>query len=985
MKCLFVSFYSLIILSFTIPIKAQVGNWKHYGIKEGLPANTIYSVTQDKKGFIWIGTEAGLVRFDGSEFKTFTMKDGLPDNEIISVTADSLDRIWITPFKKNICFIKDGIIHIEKTDTLLASISRQVSTTCNYYVGKNNRVWIYSKNILCLSNNKIIKIDFPKDRFLVRYIEDLNENEFIVYTTTCFLKYKNYKLTDSFELKNISNYYKNNINVQEDKIYYSTKDTIYIFEKNKNNNFFFKNKFFQKGNSFSHCVALNNKLYIPSIGLGTYVCDNINATKPAFYFLPNYSNSLFKDRDNNVWIATANDGLLLQQNNESVLTINKNNGLQFDNTGCVYVDSLNDIYIGDGIGALRCFTNGTIKTIIPPIRNINQFSKSIRIAAANDCIAFSSDNYALILYNKKNQKTTLCSNLSTKTFLYSSIHKKYIAGLSSGLSYTNPTPPYNTNYIYNTLRITQLCEDKFGTLYCGTPEGLYKQKDTLTPLFKGQDILSNRINAIACDANNIIWIAVSSGQIVALLNDKIIYEFSPADNPIFSGTICRSLFADKRNNIWVATNNGLNKLCYSFTVKNNSIDLKNIIPYTTIDGLADNNINDVFVKDSMVYTATSKGVSVFNYIKLDTTPPPPVYITNVTINQRDTTINNQYTLLYNQNNISIKYTGISFISDGKIRYRYKLIGSDNKWNYTNLNQIELKSLHDGEYKFIVEALDKFGNPSLQPAEIYFIIKPAFYNTLIFRLLAVLIFAFLVYYLILTLFNIRKKKSFEKIAIQEKIAQLEQQALRSQMNPHFIFNSLSAIQHYINQEDATNANKYLTMFSRLIRKTLNNSSETTICLDKEIDFLENYISLEQMRFKDTFVYTISCDKDIDSTNTFIPPMILQPFVENAIRHGLMYRKEKNGQLIINFIKKELQLVCTIEDNGIGFEASKQFKTATHIEYQSKGISITNDRINTINAISNQKIHLEIIDKITMNTNTEGTIIKITFPYLNTRNQ
>ncbi len=982
MKYVLVSFYSLIILAIVDPASAQVGNWKHYGIKEGLPANTIYSVTQDKKGFIWIGTEAGLVRFDGSEFKTYTMKDGLPDNEIISVTADSLDRIWITPFKKNICFIKEGIIHTEKTDTLLANIAKQVSSTCTYFVGKNNRVWIYSRIILSVTNNQIKKIYLPNDQNHVRYIEDLNDHEFMVYTTTRFLKYKNYKLVDSFEVKNISNNYKNNINVLQDKIYYSTKDTIDIFERDQNYKFRLNKTYLLKGNSFSHCLALNNKLFIPSIGLGTYVCDNIKSATPSFYFIPNHSNSLFKDRDNNIWIATANEGLLFQQNNESVLTINNSIGLLFDNAGAVYADSLNNIYIGDGIGTLRCYTKGKIKTIIPPLRNINQYTKSIKIAAAKDYIAFSSDNYALILYNLKDKKTTLCSNLSTKSFIYSPFQNKFISGLSSGISYTNPTLPFATKYIYNTLRVTQICEDLHGTLYCGTPEGLYKWTDSFVPLFKTQNILSNRINTITCDANNIVWVSVSSGQIIAIHNDKIIYEFNPADNAIFTGTICRSMFADKRSNIWIATNNGLNKINYFFNANTNTIEVKNIVPYTTIDGLADNNINDVYVKDSMVYTATSKGVSVFNYIKIATTPPPPVFFTNININQRDTSIKDQYTLMHNQNNISIKYAGISFISDGKIRFRYKLIGSDDKWNYTSLNQIELKSLHDGDYTFVVEALDKFGNPSIYPAKITLHIKPAFYNTILFRVFSILLFAFIVYYLLLRLFNIRKKKSLEKIAIHEKIAQLEQQALRSQMNPHFIFNSLSAIQHYINQEDATNANKYLTMFSRLIRKTLNNSSETTISIFKEMDFLENYILLEQMRFKDTFIFTITCDENINGSNTFIPPMILQPFVENAIRHGLMYRKEKNGELHISFKEKDGQLVCYIDDNGIGFEASKQFKTSAHIEYQSKGITITNDRINTINAINNQKILIEIIDKFLMTPAAEGTIITITFPFLNT---
>ena len=978
MRNLFIIYcYSFSILFFG-QTKAQVGNWKKYGLNDGLPATTIYSITQDKKGFIWIGTEAGLVRFDGSEFKTYTMKDGLPDNEIISVTCDSLDRVWITPFKKSICYYKDGKIYNEKTDTLLHNISKNISTSYKYFVGKNNRVWMYSNSLYCINNDQIINIYYPCKHNNVRWIEDINENEFIVYATDCFFKYKNNKLVDSFNINNFSNNYSVNINVQQNLVYFSTRDTLAIFEKDKNQNIHFLKKYFLKGKSFSHCIQYDDKLYIPSIGFGTYVCENLNSNLQKFNFIPNYSNSIFKDRDNNIWVATANEGIFFQQTNSKILTINKGKGLLYDNVGCVYADTNNNIYIGDGVGALRCYNNRSLKTITLSEKNFNQYSKSKKIQETKEYIAFSSDNIPLILYNKITRQKTEFSNLTTKSFIYSASKNKLIVGLSSGIAFANIKPPFNAKINDTTLRITTVCEDKQNKLYCGTPEGLYKWSHSFIPLFKVGDLLSNRINAITCDTNNVIWVSVVSNYLVAILNDKIIFEFNTTDNSIFSGTICRSIFSDNHNNIWIATNNGLNKINYSFNANTNTIEVKNIVPYTTIDGLVDNNINDVFVRDSMVYTATSKGVSVFNYIKLAATPPPPIFITNISINQRDTSIKDQYTLKYNQNNISIKYAGISFISDGKIRFRYKLIGSDNKWNYTSLNQIELKSLHDGNYTFVVEALDKFGNPSLYPAKINLHIKPAFYNTLLFRVISILLFAFIVYYLLLRLFNIRKKKSLERIAIKEKIAQLEQQALRSQMNPHFIFNSLSAIQHYINQEDATNANKYLTMFSRLIRKTLNNSCESTISLSNEIDFLENYILLEQMRFKDTFKYQFNFDNKIDKSNTYIPPMILQPFVENAIRHGLMYRKEKEGQLIISFIKKDNQLICTIDDNGIGVIASQQYKSVSHIEYQSKGITITTERINTINAIHKHNIYLEITDKSTLVPPAEGTIVKISFP-------
>ena len=198
-----------------------------------------------------------------------------------------------------------------------------------------------------------------------------------------------------------------------------------------------------------------------------------------------------------------------------------------------------------------------------------------------------------------------------------------------------------------------------------------------------------------------------------------------------------------------------------------------------------------------------------------------------------------------------------------------------------------------------------------------------------------------------------------------------------MNPHFIFNCLTAIQHYVNKEDVYSANMYLSNFAKLIRKTLDLSGEQYITLDKEIAYLENYVELEKMRFQDKFQCYINVGTGVNVFTAMIPPMLLQPFIENAIRHGLRYKEDNEGELDVDFNMEGTTLVCRINDNGIGIKKSKQLKSNTHVEYQSKGMRLTESRINAINMISPKKIRMEVKDKLDDLGNPIGTMVVIYF--------
>jgi len=217
------------------------------------------------------------------------------------------------------------------------------------------------------------------------------------------------------------------------------------------------------------------------------------------------------------------------------------------------------------------------------------------------------------------------------------------------------------------------------------------------------------------------------------------------------------------------------------------------------------------------------------------------------------------------------------------------------------------------------------------------------------------------------FNRRRKTSFEK-----QVAEVEMKALRSQMNPHFIFNSLHSINNYMMDNDKKNASDYLGKFSKLMRMILENSREREVSLEEDLSALELYMQLESMRFENKFTYKIEVADDIDKENTLVPPLILQPFVENSIFHGLQH-KGGEGKILIRVQKENNMIICTVEDNGVGRHKAMEMKekTAAH-KGESLGMKITNARIDIINKIKKAKASVSLTDL------TEGMRVEVKLP-------
>lgn len=286
------------------------------------------------------------------------------------------------------------------------------------------------------------------------------------------------------------------------------------------------------------------------------------------------------------------------------------------------------------------------------------------------------------------------------------------------------------------------------------------------------------------------------------------------------------------------------------------------------------------------------------------------------------------------------------------------------------------NLPPGSYLFKVRSVDPAGTFSSGVTTITVNILPAFWQTSLFRICCVLLIIVLIYVYFKLRVNAVKKEARRRTAIQQQIAQLEMKALRAQMNPHFIFNALNSIQTFMMKRETEQALSYLGRFARLIRNVLDNSQLNSIPISNELRMLENYLELEKLRFGDQFSYKITVDDELDPDFTDIPTMILQPFVENAIWHGLLHKKE-DGHLSIAFHQQNGSLLCVIEDNGVGRERAVAQRQQGN-EHHSRGLQITRDRLALYNRRFNLDATFDIEDLYDDAGQPSGTRVNVWFP-------
>ena len=537
------------------------------------------------------------------------------------------------------------------------------------------------------------------------------------------------------------------------------------------------------------------------------------------------------------------------------------------------------------------------------------------------------------------------------------IIRGYIGGLSkiNSISETVSILPTFTK------RTTAVGVVRGNVIYHGSTDGLYKFdyiKERDDSLSKKHFLLGERITAICPSHDEYVWVATASYGLLALKNDSVVKVFSTTDGLISNSIKC--LTTGKPGEIWVGTNSGISIIRYKNTPDN--FTYQNL---TINDGLSSNIINEMLYSNDTVYCATGNGICA---IPANISLPRfdiPVRLTGVVINNRDTIISNSYSLKYNQNNIELHFAGIEL--GGHFNYfQYRIDGDG--WQKMDANTLILQ-LNNGKHAVEIRAVDVNGNAGTKPLLISFNITTPFWKAIWFWVLIFLLSGGLIGWILRKREMGKREASMQEMLNQKKLTELELQALKSQINPHFIFNCLNSIKLLSHRQQHQEAEKYLDRFAALLRSAMEQSSLQQITLHEEIHFLENYLSLEKLRFPDKLFYSIEIDKSLHPQGLLIPSMLLQPYVENAVKHGIAPLKNRQGLVQVRFYQKDNTLIAEVQDNGNGIEKHNRLTEGT-------GIGMAN----TARRSSLYNIETKLVDLKTVGANLKGTLVQLTMPLI-----
>lgn len=430
---------------------------------------------------------------------------------------------------------------------------------------------------------------------------------------------------------------------------------------------------------------------------------------------------------------------------------------------------------------------------------------------------------------------------------------------------------------------------------------------------------------------------------------------------------------DQYGTVWVGSNGGLYRFEKQGSGYSSSL-------YTIYNGLPSNEVYKVAADKESIWFSTFEGLfSLPLQIDVKNAVGPSIHLQQMTINNRPSKGLKSIKLTHDQNDLHFTFDVLAFKNGVLNKLIYKLSnGDNNKTVEVNNNEIFLENLSPGAYKLIVYGINNDGVKSAHPEIFQITITAPFWQTWWFISIAVLLFALGIVLLVrLIVGNVRKAEE-AKTMVNKLMAEYQITALQAQMNPHFIFNSINTIQSYILEKNEEEAYNYLSKFGRLIRMVLHHSQEKALLLEKELEVLNIYIDLEKLRFDDCFDYELIFQDNVDPSGIYIPGMLIQPYVENAIWHGIVNLKgTRRGKLVITIQQTNDLLSVSIKDNGVGREKAISFRK--NQRHKSVGMQLTGQRLQIMNQMHGyETASVEVIDLFNELNESEGTEVRIYIP-------
>ena len=907
----------------------------NYTVSDGLPSSYMYDVVEDGNGFIWVTTEDGLAYFDGSNF----VKDPIPElanSEIISIWKDKMDRLWFVDLASKLYYYQDGeLFRLKHGGGILFDFVHLSDSKGDFWLFENGQLVRYTIDKAHVRT----KFFNAKKPISIRQIFEEENGDIFALGSHGVYKVKN----DGLEMVTPN---KVKVGVREsnlvdffDKFIGLEGDSLFFYDKNNfkrtpafpqfNENIKYKPTYLLVDNENSIWVASRNGLI------------NIEMKKGEQPTVINYldGNSIgviIKDSKGGYWVTSQRSGLFYIAGKSLKNYISDKNNNQI--SVIKYHEAKQRYVLG--------YTNGLISILD---NNFNELRSDINalkggevydIVITNEDIiqVYSARGLSVFDFNLRSEKKLVRQSFKVARQSNPSSKKVWI-GTSYAFGYIEDEEITQVNQM-RTYGVCPINDDK---VWVGNLSGLALYENGVYKQIDNPDVKLD-IRNIEVNTDSTLWLSTQGNGLLVydLYRNEVIHKFT-TENGLLSNNCRNCVFVNGL--VWVATNKGLNQINISdFSV--NSIGEK--------QGLPSLEINDLILVNDDIVAATNQGISVFkNDVELSE-KPPKIYFNQVKIQDKDTILLPEYSLDYSQNNIKIKFTAIDYQHPKDILYAYQMEGVNSNWVSTNSNEAQYPVIAEGAHLFKVKA-KSINSDWSDPIEMKINIAKPFWKTWWFRILVVLLTIGILTSIAFTIAYATRKRT----ELREKLKTSQLTALRAQMNPHFIFNSLNSIQDFIMREDKRSANYYLSQFSKLMRNVLNMSTIQEVTLEQEIETLNFYLRLEALRFEEGFEYNIEVARDLDREMTMLPSLVLQPYVENAIKHGLMHKKGPK-KLEIRFNKKDNVLICEVEDNGIGIVRSKEIKAENKRLYPSKAMNIIKERIAIINSSEENKLAVKIND-------------------------
>lgn len=932
----------------------------------GLPSNSVYNVFQDSKGYIWLATDEGLSMYDGFKYTTFK-SDAQTSTAGSCIQEDALGRIWYENF--------DGYLYfVDAKRKELSKFNQSKSIGYIPYGITKNHIFLFQNDGIAVYNIRDLSL-VKRIPFVPNRLEHANCDGKDYY----FIENdKLYRLTENLELTS-SNYVFDAKELTK-QIYLNGKDLIVVSKLNENEKL---HVFDQQLNykfdlaltvpKFIHGATFIDNQYWISTPEGVVVLNDKGKYKT--YFEDKSISAVIKDRQNNYWFSTTDEGVFvvpdLMNTAHSLNNIHPKKIVKLNN-GNLLIGAKN----GELVLASHDLTS--YKTVYQsPNRNEIEY---VYVDPNNQFIAFVSKGLTIL----RAQDYVEIRNLNFSLKEICAIDSVYFGFAASGLYgvFKNPVNASQAPSSWDTfleqfemstalfwqfsinVRARAVAfDEKKDVLYYGTNIGLFKITKSKTHEIKlnNESVYASKIFT----HKNDLYVLLTRGNFFKikqngdfeLLNQRFdIPEFEVKLVKRFDDKL---VFSSHKNLHSLNLNSGEHKVYRT-----------DIAPYEINDFLLDKQILFLITDEGIIKTAANfiesidKGASLF-------------YINDFQIQSVSRNIGEKISVSYNQNQMSINFSILDFGKSQTAALYQQL--NNGPWEVipAETRSINFPNLAPGDYHIRFKLGDE-----IQEQDLKFIIRSPFWRTWWFILLMILF----VIGIGMASYFYKKHQLVKKLALLEEKIELEKNlsksiltSIKAQMNPHFFYNALNTIQAYIFTNDPDNASKYLSKFSKLTRKILEMSEAELVQLGEEIDTLTLYLELEQARFDDDFTFQIEVDKGIDLDMTRIPPMLIQPYVENAVKHGLLHKTgDKNVQ--IRFEKIDIYIQISIEDNGVGRRTSGELNSIKNAKHKSFATDANAKRLDVLNQGSGSKVTFEIIDKVDVNQVPLGTLVILKIPML-----